>query len=291
MAVGDVDGVKAALARGADTNARDGKGWTALMYAADKGYALIVPALLGAGADPNLRLADGATALFIAAVHGHSEIIGFLMEAGAKISIKGPKGKTATHAARARYGNRQAAMKGGEPDSIVALVEGKTLKDYLEAPPAPICSDNLAPACWMEVRNQPKCYIWKSRDLSTGTKLTLDRLTLTWFGGCIHSKASGMGKLIVAYEYKRSGSSGFSSEKGEYRNGKKHGHWVEEGDTGPYVDGEKHGHWIERSTFHNQAGLYVDGKKHGDWVERDPRSGYATTKTYSYVDGELVGSR
>ena len=86
MAVGDVDGVKAALARGADTNARDGKGWTALMHTADKGYALIVPALLGAGADPNLRLADGATALFIAAVHGHTEIIGFLMEAGAKVS-------------------------------------------------------------------------------------------------------------------------------------------------------------------------------------------------------------
>ena len=189
------------------------------MHTADKGYALIVPALLGAGADPNLRLADGATALFIAAVHGHTEIIGFLMEAGAKVSIKGPKGKTAADGARARYGNRQAAMKGGEPDTIVALVEGKTLKDYLEAPPAPICSDSLAPACWMEVTTsrKRKCYIWKSEDLSS-----LPNLTLSWFGRCIHGKASGTGKLIFSYSERPP-----FAEKGEFRNGRKHGDWVE----------------------------------------------------------------
>ena len=101
VAAGDVDGLKSALAAGVDPNARDGKGWTALMHAADTGYALIVPDLLGAGADPNLRLPDGATALFIAAVHGHSEIVSLLVKGGADVSIGGPKGKTPLDVARA----------------------------------------------------------------------------------------------------------------------------------------------------------------------------------------------
>ena len=115
VAAGDIDGLKAALAAGADANARDGKGWTALMYAADKGYALLVPPLLEAGADPNIRASDGATALFMAAVHGHSEIITALTKAGADPSIEGPKGMTAEGLLAARtvqkkYGHRPNAL-------------------------------------------------------------------------------------------------------------------------------------------------------------------------------------
>ena len=95
VAAGDVDGLKAALKRDVDVNARDGKGWTALMRAVDKGYALMVPPLLAAKADPNVRLADGATALFIAVLGGHSEIVAWLMKAGADPAIRGPKGRTA----------------------------------------------------------------------------------------------------------------------------------------------------------------------------------------------------
>ena len=86
VAAGDVEGLKAALAKGADANVRDAKGWTPLMLAADKGKSLLIPPLLEAGADPDLRLADGATAMFIAAVHGHSESVAALMEAGADFS-------------------------------------------------------------------------------------------------------------------------------------------------------------------------------------------------------------
>ena len=95
VAAGDVDGLKAALAGGADANARDGKGWTPLMNAADKGQTLLVPPLLKAGADPNIRAADGATALFVAAIHGHVDVIEALMKAGGDPTIKGPKGMTA----------------------------------------------------------------------------------------------------------------------------------------------------------------------------------------------------
>ena len=122
---GDVDGLKAALAAGADVNARDAKGRTALMHAVNKGYPLLVGPLLDARADPDVRAADGATALFMAAVHGHSEIIALLMKAGADIGIKGPKGKTPVEVARKRYGAVDAARENGEGLAVLTLLEGR----------------------------------------------------------------------------------------------------------------------------------------------------------------------
>ena len=97
---GNLDGLKAALAAGADVNARDGRGWTALMHAVNKGYILLVEPLLAAKADMDVRGPDGATALFMAVAHGQTEIIMLLVEAGADVSIKGPKGKTAVDVAQ-----------------------------------------------------------------------------------------------------------------------------------------------------------------------------------------------
>ena len=125
-AAGDISALEKALAAGADPNARGRRGWTPLMYAANKGYTLLVPPLLKAGAKPNLRAADGATALFIAALHGHSEIIEALMKAGADPSIKGPKGRTAMYVALKRYGSIKAAREKGESPALLALLEGKT---------------------------------------------------------------------------------------------------------------------------------------------------------------------
>ena len=99
---GNIDGLKATLEAGADVNARDGRGWTALMHAANKGYKLMVGPLLKAKANPDIQAADGATALFMATVHGHSEIIELLVKAGTDIWIKGPKGKTVVDVAESR---------------------------------------------------------------------------------------------------------------------------------------------------------------------------------------------
>ena len=135
---GDIDGLKAVLTAGANTNARDRRGWTALMHAANKGYKLLVPSLLGAKADPDVRAADGATALFMAAAHGHAEIISLLMKAGADISVKGPKGRTAADVARLRFGNAAAARKKGADLAVLALLSGKK---YAEATASPAATE------------------------------------------------------------------------------------------------------------------------------------------------------
>ena len=47
---GDLVKVKELIAAGADVNAKDDDGWTALMYAAEKGYTEIIEILKAAGA-------------------------------------------------------------------------------------------------------------------------------------------------------------------------------------------------------------------------------------------------
>ena len=124
---GNLKGLEAALAAGADVNARDDKGWTALMYVVDKGYVLLVEPMLQAQADPDVRAPDGATALFMAVAHGHSEIIPLLMKAGADPTIKGPKGKTATEIAQVRYKDQ----KGTFDPAMLPLLSGQTWEDFM----------------------------------------------------------------------------------------------------------------------------------------------------------------
>ncbi len=133
---GDIDGLKAALRAGGDANARDRRGWTALMHSANKGHTLMVAPLLAAKADPNVRAADGATALFMATAHGHTEIVEFLMKGGADISIKGPKGRTAVDVARLRYGNAAAARRKGADIAVLALLSGKKWVEVAASPEA-----------------------------------------------------------------------------------------------------------------------------------------------------------
>ena len=117
---GDAGAVKAALLAGAETNARDTQGWTALMHAANQGHALIVEPLLSAGAHPDLRAPDGATALFIAALHGYSETVAALLRAGADASIAGPKDRTPLEMARSLNHSRILALP-----EVVAFEEAR----------------------------------------------------------------------------------------------------------------------------------------------------------------------
>ena len=126
VAEGDIDGLKAPLAGGADANARDAHGWPALMHAANGGYMLMVAALLKAGANVNLRAPDGATALFVAALHRHSEIVAALMKARADVRIRGPGGKTPADVARMTWGAATTALKKKESAFVIGLIEGMT---------------------------------------------------------------------------------------------------------------------------------------------------------------------
>ena len=97
---GDSAGLKAALSAGADVDALDGQGWTALMHAANRGYPQFVDLLLEAKADPDIQAPDGATALFIATVRGQAQVVARLVDAGADVFMPGPEGKTAADMAR-----------------------------------------------------------------------------------------------------------------------------------------------------------------------------------------------
>jgi ankyrin repeat protein len=106
---GNADAVKALLARGADVNAREARGQTALMWAASQKHSAAVKALIEGGADVNARssetelkqpmravtytkdvhfprYAGGFTPLMFAARVGDVDSARILLDAGAKIN-------------------------------------------------------------------------------------------------------------------------------------------------------------------------------------------------------------
>ena len=79
----DTHHVDSILADGADINASNAHGMTALMRAASHGQIRMVRVLLKHGADPNLSRNDKFTPLLLAAFFGHEEIVRVLVEHGA----------------------------------------------------------------------------------------------------------------------------------------------------------------------------------------------------------------
>ncbi|HDZ40718.1 MAG TPA: hypothetical protein ENH59_03440 [Bacteroidetes bacterium] len=84
----DVDGVKQALANGADINRQSKNGYTSLMWASTYSqkpeYAEVAKFLISAGADMNVVANDGSTALLEAA-ESSKEITRLLIEKGANL--------------------------------------------------------------------------------------------------------------------------------------------------------------------------------------------------------------
>lgn len=69
--------LRSLISRGANVNAQDIQGWTALMFAAMSGRTEACRILLAKGADPNVVGSDG-TALFLATTADHPEIVHLL---------------------------------------------------------------------------------------------------------------------------------------------------------------------------------------------------------------------
>jgi ankyrin repeat protein len=84
-ATGDADGLRAALAAGADVNARGEFGDSALNLACEQGHAEIVAALLGAGANVENKGGADKTPIMNAAFAGHVGVVRQLIGAGARI--------------------------------------------------------------------------------------------------------------------------------------------------------------------------------------------------------------
>lgn len=81
---GNVAAVRELLANGADVNAKDKNGVTALMCAAWEGNLKVVEILLANGADVNAKDKYGGTVLGKTAKKGYSEIVRLLKQAGAE---------------------------------------------------------------------------------------------------------------------------------------------------------------------------------------------------------------
>ena len=76
--------VAEAIQNGADVNAKDIYGWTALMWVAVRGHTETARVLIQNGADVNARDIHGYTALMTAEEWGHTETANLLRSYGAK---------------------------------------------------------------------------------------------------------------------------------------------------------------------------------------------------------------
>ena len=94
--------VDALLAGGADVDARDDDGRSALFFAGRADVAA-VELLLAAGADARATAADGTTALHYAAEHNNSDAARALIAAGADPTARTDGGQTPVDFARREY--------------------------------------------------------------------------------------------------------------------------------------------------------------------------------------------
>jgi ankyrin repeat protein len=109
----------ALLTEGADKDAKDKNGYTALALASYYGHTETVQALLAAGANKDAKSNDGYTALILASYRGHTETACALLTAGADKDAKGNNGKTALI----------LASKHGHPEVVQALLAAGADKD------------------------------------------------------------------------------------------------------------------------------------------------------------------
>jgi ankyrin repeat protein len=111
--LGDVAGVKAAIAAGADVNAGDPTyGQTALMRAAMFGQAGTTAALLAARARHDVTAVDERTAMHWAAVGGSADVVRLLVKAGAAVNVEAFGETPLGH-----------AVEGGALGVVAALIE------------------------------------------------------------------------------------------------------------------------------------------------------------------------
>ena len=136
---GAVAELAALLSRGADIDARDRHGQTAVMLAAAAGDARVVEFLAIHGADLDHTAKYGLSAVMLAALRGHADVVRVLVAAGADLELKG----TGAPGFAGKRAHDLAAERG---DADVAALMAPLTPDM---PPDP-SSRFLAPATWDE---------------------------------------------------------------------------------------------------------------------------------------------
>ena len=86
---GNVQDICDLLDRGANVDARDRHGQTALMLAAHAGHREVVEALIARRSNVNMTAKHGLSALMLALVAGHEEVARILADAGTDLSLQG----------------------------------------------------------------------------------------------------------------------------------------------------------------------------------------------------------
>ena len=119
---GDIEGVRALLAQGADPNAPASDGSTALLWAAHREDLTTAELLLRAGARAGDANRYGATALLEAATSGHAPMLALLLDAGADANAAMPEGETPL----------MRAARAGRTDAVTLLLSHGAVVDARE---------------------------------------------------------------------------------------------------------------------------------------------------------------
>jgi ankyrin repeat protein len=111
---GDTATVRRLVAHGADVNASQGDGMTALHWAAERGDVALADALIRAHANVNAAtVIDAYTPLLIAAKSGNAAVVRALIKAGGNVNAVAGTGATALH----------LAAQSGSADAVAALLD------------------------------------------------------------------------------------------------------------------------------------------------------------------------
>jgi uncharacterized protein len=110
---GDTATIERMLKNGADVNAQQPDGATALQWAAYRADATLTELLLKAGARPGLANHNGATPLWLAAAHGAAAVIEVLLKGGADANEQLPLGRRPL----------MLAARAGHVEAVRALLE------------------------------------------------------------------------------------------------------------------------------------------------------------------------